>query len=187
MVSATVCDSSLALGTHRSSCLYQAEELVTHLSQSPLSCHLNILAKEKSTGSATRVVSETLFSGFFFCTRSVSCLFVHSHPSQCCKFKPILRWALSADDGVLAVAGAIARCGAQEALACAKGLWGPCRTSCNALTGCPRSRGCPTRDASETPSGRSRVFLLAPGVLEEDMMGQERRGCHSLQMTLYSL
>lgn len=116
-------------------------------------------------------------------TCAVSCLFIHSPPSQvfmldsstsssAMQNKTIPQWVVSADGGVLATVGvgadAIARCGAQEALACVTELWGPCRTSRNALIGCPQSRGCPIGDASEILSGRSRGFLPAPGILERE-------------------
>lgn len=92
--------------------------------------------------------------------------------------KTVPRRVASADGGVfwrwrVSGAGAIARCGAQWALACATGRWGPCRTSRSAPTGCPRSRGCPTGDASGTLSGRPREFRRALGVLEREGEGRE--------------
>lgn len=60
----------LALGTHRTHVTVCTERrswspISPIFSSSPLSCHLNIfLAKEKSTVSATRVVSENLLSVF---------------------------------------------------------------------------------------------------------------------------
>lgn len=182
-------------------CLYHTEELVTHLSPSsyplswsPLWRHSNILVlseevhreeqEEKSSVSATHVRSETLFSLFLSLAAPVSCLFIHSHPSRCSRWTLhiILRDAKQAHDewwvqmGMFLVtagvgAGAIARCGAREALACVTGRWGPCRTSRSAPIGCPLSRGCPTEDASETLSGRFREFLLAPGALERRREG----------------
>ncbi len=116
------------------------------------------------------------------CTCSVSCRLCSLSPlpvftldsstsSFAMQNKTIPQWVVSANGGVLAMAGvgadAIARCGAQEALACVTGRWGPCRTSRNAPIGCPQSHGFPTGGASETPSGRSPVFLLAPGILEK--------------------
>lgn len=176
------------------------------LSLSPLRRLLNILAlseeqKKNSTLSATCVLSETLFSVLLTAHAPLAAssspplppprlLPVFTLDSSTSSFamqnKTVPQWVVSADGCVLAMslgvgAGAIARCGAREAPACATERWGPCRTSRNAPIGCPRSRGCPTGDAFETLSGRSRVFLLAPGSLER--RGEERSGCYSLQMT----
>lgn len=163
------------------------------LSLSPLWCNLNILAlseevhreeqKEKSTVSATPT-SDTFFSVFLLLTvhallaassfaltpPSVHAGLFHIIPHDAKQDHTTMsgecRWGAFGRRRLCWAAGAIARCGAREARACAIGRWGPCRTSRSAPIGCPQSRGCPTGDASETPSGRSRVFLLAPGVLE---------------------
>jgi len=124
--------------------------------------------------SATRVLSETPFciprallaaSSFISPSPSVqtelsNIIIICDHTTMCGKSKQ--GWF---DVGVRA--DAIAHCGAQEALVCVTEPWGPCRTSHNAPFGCPQSRGCPTGDASETPSGRSRVSLLVPEILKK--------------------